>query len=79
MTWHASAQETDVSWVAVRELGQDRLLVFGATENESACRAALSRWVMRQTREHFVPRLQALSLKTVLKYHRTFVKRLRTR
>lgn len=34
---------------------------------------------MRQTREHLVPRLQTLSLKTGLKYHRTFVKRPRTR
>lgn len=79
MTWHVSEKETDVPWVAVRELAEDRLLVFGATRDQSACRAALTRWLMRQTRQHLVPRLQSLSLKTGLKYHRTFVKRPRTR
>lgn len=79
MTWHVSAKETDVPWVAVRELGQERPLVFGATDAEPACRGVLSRWLIRQTREHLVPRLQTLSLATGLKYHRTFVKRPRTR
>jgi len=79
MVWHVSARETNAPWVAVRELGEGRLLVFGATDDQSACRAALARWLMRQTREFLVPRLQNLSLKTGLKHHRAFVTRPRTR
>lgn len=79
MVWHVSARETDAPCVAVRELGEGRLLVFGATGDASACRSALSRWLMRQTRKYLVPRLQSLSLRTGLKYHRAFVKRPRTR
>jgi predicted metal-dependent hydrolase len=79
MVWHVTAKETDAPWVAVRELSEGQLLVFGATDDPAACRAALSRWLMRQTRKYLVPRLQSLSLKTGLKYHRAFVKRPRTR
>ncbi len=79
MVWHVTAKDTDVPWVAVRELGLCRLLIFGATSEELACRAALSRWLMRKTREHLIPRLQTISLKTGLKYQRALVKRQRTR
>ncbi len=67
------------SWVAVRELGAGRLLVFGAIGEERRCRAALTRWLMRQTRQHLVPCLQTLSRETGLPYKRAFVKRPRTR
>jgi predicted metal-dependent hydrolase len=77
--WHVIAKDTDVSWVAVRELDGQRLLVFGNVGNEKACRAALTRWLMRQTRTHLVPRLQAIALKTHLRYHRAYIKRQKTR
>jgi predicted metal-dependent hydrolase len=79
MSWHVSAKATDVPWVAVRELGEDRLVVFGAISNEQGCRDALARWLLRQTREHLVPRLDAISRQTKLRYERAFVKRQRTR
>jgi len=79
MSWHVTSKESDVPWVAVRDLGAHRLLIFGAIDDEEACRAALSRWLMRQTREHLVPRLEALSRKTGLQFERSLVKRQKTR
>jgi hypothetical protein len=56
-TWHVVAKETNVPWVAVRELDAQRLLVFGNVRDERACRAALTRWLMRQTQAHLIPPL----------------------
>jgi predicted metal-dependent hydrolase len=78
-TWHVMAKETGVHWVAVRELDAQRLLVFGNIGDERACRAALTRWLMRQTRVHLVPRLQTVGLKTRLRYRRAYIKRQKTR
>lgn len=77
--WHLSARETNVPWVAVRELGPDRLLVFGAINDEAASRAALKRWLMRKTRTHLVPRLETISSKTGIRFQRIFVRNQRTR
>lgn len=77
--WHVTARATGAPWVAVREMAPAELLVFGAIEDHDACRAALSRWLMRQTHEHLVPRLQAISLKTGLRYRSVLIKRQRTR
>jgi predicted metal-dependent hydrolase len=77
--WHVSARETEVPWVAIRQVGPDQLLVFGDIENQEACRSALARWLMRQTREHLIPRLQTISLKTGLRHRGVLVKRQRTR
>ncbi len=79
VVWHVERKETEADWVAVRELGEQRLLVCGRIDDEKACRAALARWLMRQTRQHLVPRLQAVSLRLGLRYHRVLVKRQRTR
>jgi len=78
-TWHVVVKKTKVSWVAVRELDEQRLLVFGNTNDEKACRAALTRWLMRQTRTHLIPRLQSIGLKTQLRYRRAYIKRQKTR
>ena len=78
-TWHVTAKETPRSSVTVRELPGERLVVFGAVQDEWTCRDALTRWLMRKTREYLVPRLHQLSLKTGLRFKRTFVKRPRTR
>jgi hypothetical protein len=77
--WHVTTRETDVPWVAVREVGPDQLLIFGAIDNELACRSALARWLIRQTREYLVPRLQSISLKTGLHHRGVLIKRQRTR
>lgn len=79
IVWHVSARETDVPWVAVRELAPDRLLVFGAINSESASRAALKRWLMRQTRAHLVPRLETISKRTGIRFQRIFIKNQKTR
>lgn len=78
-TWHVTSRATDAPWVAVREIGPEQLLVFGAVEDQEACRSALARWLIRQAREHLVPHLQSISLKTGLHYKGVFVKRQRTR
>jgi len=78
-TWHVTARETAASSVTVRAVGEERLLVFGAITNERSCRDALARWLLRQTREYLVPRLYQMSLKTGLRFRRTFVKRPKTR
>jgi predicted metal-dependent hydrolase len=78
-TWHVTARATEATSVVVRELGNNTLLVFGRIEDERLCRAALTRWLMRQTREHLVPRLEQLSNHLGLRYKRTFVKRPKTR
>jgi predicted metal-dependent hydrolase len=77
--WHVTAKESSVDWVAVRMTGAKSLLIFGAIHNQQACRAALARWLIRQTREHLVPRLQHVSSEVGLRYKRCFVKRQRTR
>jgi predicted metal-dependent hydrolase len=78
-TWHVVAKETNVPWVAVRELDAQRLLVFGNVRDERACRAALTRWLMRQTRAHLIPRLQSAVLQSQLRYRRVYIKQQRTR
>ncbi len=77
--WHVSTKETGVPWAAVREVGEGRLLAFGALNDKRECQAALGRWLMRQTREHLIPRLRELSQKTGLHYRRAYVRRPKTR
>lgn len=79
IVWHVKSRATDARWVAVREIGLEQLLVFGAIEDQEACRSALARWLIRQAREHLAPRLQCISLKTGLRYKAVLVKRQRTR
>jgi predicted metal-dependent hydrolase len=78
-SWHVTSRRTDTRWVAVREIGQQQLLIFGAVDDRRACQAALARWLMRQTHERLVPRLQTISLKTGMHYKTVIVKRQRTR
>lgn len=80
LTWHVQQHETDdVPWVAVREIKPSALLVFGKVGHANACRAALSRWLMRETRKHLVPRLEELSRRTGLRFKRVLVKKQKTR
>lgn len=78
-TWYVVAKETASKSVTVRDLGEGKIVVFGNLDHEGRCRDALTRWLMRLTREHLVPRLHQLSLKMGLQFRRTFVKRPKTR
>jgi predicted metal-dependent hydrolase len=77
--WHILSRETAVPWVAVREIGSDRLLVFGAISDEGACRAALKRWLTRKTRAYLVPRLELIGERVGIRFQRSFVKHQKTR
>ena len=79
IVWHIDLKETHTEHVALREISKHRLVAFGNVNNESAGRRALARWLTRQTREHLVPRVRELSLRTGLKYKRIFVRKQRTR
>jgi predicted metal-dependent hydrolase len=79
VTWNIRERRTKVRWVAVREIGPSALLVFGNITHERSCRAALSRWLMRQTRRHLVPRLHDLSHRTGERFKRVLVKQQKTR
>jgi len=77
--YHVAVKETDLPFVVVHELSDDRLLITGCVHDEAAGRAGLARWLMRQTRRHLVPRLEYISRETGLRYERVFIKRQRTR
>jgi len=79
ITWSVRKRESDVPWVAVREIGPSTLLVSGKVNHERICQAALNRWLMRQTRKHLVPRLNELTRRTGLRFERVLVKKQRTR
>jgi predicted metal-dependent hydrolase len=77
--WHVTARSTSARLAAVREVGPDQLLLSGALESADACRAALGRWLVRQARQHLVPRLASLSLETGLVHRKVVVRQQRTR
>jgi predicted metal-dependent hydrolase len=77
--WQVSAKETEAAWTAVRETGPGRLLVHGRITDESACRAALTRWLARQADTHLPPRLDELSQQLGLAFRHVYIKCQRTR
>jgi predicted metal-dependent hydrolase len=77
--WHLEGRASSLKTVAVRELGQNRLLVFGQIGNEKACIAALRRWLLRRAKESLVPILEKISEKTRLRFSHVYLKRQRTR
>mgnify|MGYP002622571114 CR=1 FL=1 len=78
MTWQVHGTENKNNRLTVREQA-GKLFFSGAIENEKLCRTALHRWLVRKTREYIVPRLHQLSVEKGLRYHRSFVRRQRTR
>lgn len=80
LAWEVTAQQT-ASGVrtAVRETGSGQLLISGAIGDEPACRAALARWLLRQARQHLVPRLLGASRALGLSYQRVLIRRQKTR
>jgi predicted metal-dependent hydrolase len=79
LSWSVYQRGTDMPWVAVRQIAPSSLLVFGNVNRERLVRDALSRWIMRQTREYLVPRLEELSRRTGLRHKRVMVKNQKTR
>jgi len=79
LVWSIRKCESKAPHVAVREVQPSTLLVVGKLSDEAACRAALNRWLMRQTRRYLVARLNELSLRTHLSFKRVLVKKQRTR
>lgn len=77
--WHVKCQPSDFSSVAVREIIPGQLLMYGNTDNERACMAALQRWLLRQAKDSLIAILEATSKRTRLRYNRVFIKRQRTR
>ena len=77
--WQVEGRRTDARRVSVREAAAGRLLVSGPIEDEAACRDALTRWLVHQARRRLIPRLEDVSLRTGLKYHRAMVRRQTTR
>jgi len=78
-TWHIEGRASRFAAVAVREVAQGRLLVFGKVEDEKACMAALQRWLHRRAAEFLVPMLDRISQKMGLRFSRVFIKRQKTR
>lgn len=78
-TWRVQGVESETSWAAVRENGQDGLQIRGNIENRDACKAALQRWMMRLAHEHLVPWLREVSEQLHIPFGRVLVKRQRTR
>lgn len=79
LVFRYGSRETDLSITCLRQTDETRLLLFGRIADEALARAALHRWLIRQTREHLIPRLAELSKKTGFRFRRTFIKRQKTR
>src|SRR5437879_5650872 len=62
--WRITIKKTGSPSVSVREVAPHHLVMFGRINHERAARAALCRWLSRQTREYLLPRLQQLSART---------------
>ncbi len=80
LAWAVTARPTDnAARTTVRETGDGQLLISGAIENEPACRAALTRWLLRQAYHHLVPGLERVSRELGLPYRRASIRRQKTR
>ncbi len=77
--WHLESRTTRKGPVVIRKIGEKRILVIGPVDDEKACRDALSRWLVRTTRQQLVPRLKELSNRTGLKYKNVSIRKQRTR
>jgi predicted metal-dependent hydrolase len=77
--WYLESRETGLMSVAVREVTQNRLLIFGQIGNEKACIAGLRRWLLRRAKESLVPILEKVSERTGLRFSRVHIKRQKTR
>lgn len=76
--WRVNVTASDAPWVRVCELDSRQLRISGAISEETLCRKALSRWLMRKA-QLLVPALNSESLHTGLRYQRVIIRRQRTR
>jgi predicted metal-dependent hydrolase len=73
-SWDVMTRSKKSSFVTIREVAPNRLVASGPIRNESASRAALSRWLRRQTRAHLLSRVEQLSQRSGLRYRRGMVR-----
>lgn len=79
LAWEVIARATHAARATVRETGAATLLISGAIHDESACRVALRRWLIRRAQAHLAPQLQALGHSIALRHGRVSVRCQRTR
>jgi hypothetical protein len=70
---------TESTRVTAVERSGRRLLVHGDTDNPTACKAALRRWLNRKMHDHVAPWLTRLAEERGFQVHRVLVKSQRTR
>lgn len=78
-SWEVRTRETNAAGARLRAIGIDCLELSGRINDERACRATLGRWLVRQAREHLVPRLQVLGKQTGLRHRHVYLRRQKTR
>ncbi|MFB3820224.1 MAG: M48 family metallopeptidase [Candidatus Methylomirabilales bacterium] len=78
-TWDVAVRDTGGASVRVGQVGPHRLQLAGRVADEPACRQALGRWLVRQSRLHLVPRLESLGRTLGFPCTRTAVRLQRTR
>jgi len=77
--WRVGFNKTSVSSVRVIEMNDFQLRVSGDTENITACRKALRRWLMRHAKQNLIPLLDLASGDCALPYRKATVRGQRTR
>lgn len=78
-TWDVAVRDTGGRSVRVGQVGPHRLELAGPAGDGEACRQALGRWLVRQSRMHLIPRLESLSRTLGFPCTRTAVRLQRTR
>ncbi len=77
--WCVSFIKTSASTVRVTATENFQLRIIGYTENITACRKALRRWLMRHARQNLIPLLDLASDDCALPYRKATVRGQRTR
>lgn len=77
--WSVDYRATSAPWVAATPRNDRRLLVYGDTDNITACKDALKRWLNRRTHEELVPWLEQLAEEKGFELSRVLVKTQKTR
>lgn len=78
-SWDVRTRATNAAGAGLRAISTDCLEISGRIGDESACRAALGRWLIRQAHEQLVPRLRVLGKQTGLRHRHVYVRRQKTR
>jgi predicted metal-dependent hydrolase len=79
VTWEVAVRDIGGRSVRVGQVGPHRLVLAGPVADAEACRHALGRWLVRQSRMHLVPRLESLGRALGFPCTRTAVRLQRTR